>query len=232
MLIARSLFDLASSAWAGVSPWEWIKALIVPLTIAGTGGYFAHSQKLAEVDVAQHNAQAATLQAYLAQMTEMLIDRNLRETEEKDDKRNVARGWTLAILPELNGLRKAIVLRFLYEARLIRRSDDDRPEIKQPIMSIELADLSLLEMPRAFLENANLTKVNFRDSNLRRATLVKADLTEADLTGADLTGANLCCANVTRAICSRKTLCGAGNRDGLKGQDTIKEPGSSPENEL
>jgi hypothetical protein len=96
--------------------WDWLELLIVPAAIAGVatvGGAWFMGQR----------AQDAALQAYLDKMSELLIDAQLREKDDPyEDTRVTARARTLAILRELDGGRKRIVLLFLREARLIKHT--------------------------------------------------------------------------------------------------------------
>lgn len=216
-------FDIQHTVVAGEPLWEWVKVLLVPFVLVGLGVWLPARQKRSEIELARHAEQVDALQTYMDKMSALLVDQRLRESQRRADSRKVARALTLTVIPELNGIRKAHVLRFLYEARLIRLTDSELPASDQPIVSLERADFSHLNMPRAFLEGAQLRKVNLRNASLVRARLAGADLTGADLTGADLSGAD-----ITGAVCSRDTLAHV-KRDGLCGYDLVRVPGGPPE---
>src|SRR3712207_9358116 len=53
--------------------WDWLKLLIVPAVLAVGGYLFTRSENRATQAVAERRAQDETLQAYLDQMSAMLI---------------------------------------------------------------------------------------------------------------------------------------------------------------
>jgi hypothetical protein len=68
----------------GITLWDWIKLLIVPAVIAGGGIWFNRQQRERELEIvreqreqdvkiAERRAQDEALQAYLDQMSDMLI---------------------------------------------------------------------------------------------------------------------------------------------------------------
>jgi hypothetical protein len=73
----------------------------------------------AERELAQQRAQDETLQAYLDQMGSLLLERDLRESEEDSDVRRLTRARTLVMLDVLGSARQNRVLRFLEETELI-----------------------------------------------------------------------------------------------------------------
>lgn len=87
--------------------WDWLQLLIVPLVLGVIGFYFttsqeyAHQQELearrakAERALEEQRLQNATLQTYLAGMRELLLDKNLRASEEGSEIRAVARADAL-----------------------------------------------------------------------------------------------------------------------------------------
>jgi len=78
-------------------------------------------------------AQDAALQAYLDQMTQLLLHEDLRTSQPDDEVRSVARARTLTVLRVLDGVRKATVVQFLYEARLIGgiKREKQRPWVER-----------------------------------------------------------------------------------------------------
>jgi hypothetical protein len=57
----------------GITLWDWIKLLIVPAVIAGGGLWFNAQQRERDQQIASDRAQDEALQAYLDQMSDMLI---------------------------------------------------------------------------------------------------------------------------------------------------------------
>ena len=109
----------------GITLWEWVKLLIVPAMIAAGGLWFNRQQRERELETAERRAQDEALQAYLDQMSNMLLPNNERPSlynaRPGDSLSSVARARTLTVLPRLDGERKGQVLQFLYEAGLIAK---------------------------------------------------------------------------------------------------------------
>ncbi|HWZ20521.1 MAG TPA: pentapeptide repeat-containing protein, partial [Ktedonobacteraceae bacterium] len=134
-----------------------------------------------ERDIAEDNQREAALQAYINGMSELLLEKKLRESTVTDEVRTIARVRTLTVLPRLDGKRKRNLLLFLYDAGLINKGDD--------IINMSEADLS-----EADLSEVSLCRPRWiRDSSGKRGTItnVSADLSGANLRNANLNGANL-----------------------------------------
>lgn len=160
-----------------------------------------------EREIAQDNQQEAALQEYIDKMSELLLNRKLRESAAGDEVRTIAHAQTLTTLSRLDKVRKGKVLQFLLEAKLLLK--DDR------IVDLENADFSHADLRDAVLLSANLSFANLREADLRGAILNKADLSRADLSHADLRGAHLYAANLANA-----NLIGADLRNGGLRDDT------------
>lgn len=191
--------------------WDWLQLLIIPLVLAIGGFWFSQIQKSrdesaaaqranTEREIAADNQRETTLQAYLDNMSKLLLHEKLHDIEVGDDIRNIARVRniarirTLTVLHRLDPNRKASVIQFLYEAGLIETGIIYKDGIRdkdtfKPIINLDGADLS-----EATLSGANLVK-----ADLSKADLSKADLSGADLSNTDLSRANLRGANLSRA---------------------------------
>ena len=88
-------------------------------------------------------------------MSELLLDKGLRKSAEDDEVRKIARVRTLAVLRRLNGKRKAIVLEFLHESKLIEKG--------KSIVTLRGANLN-----QAILRGADLTYADLRHVDLQR----------------------------------------------------------------
>jgi uncharacterized protein YjbI with pentapeptide repeats len=134
-----------------------------------------------ELWFANQTTQNAELQAYMDQMTQLLLDRNLRNSEHGSEVRTLARARTRTLLTRLDGARKAQVVQFLYESDLIAQ--------ERPVLDLSGADLSAADLSGAVLGRADLRERS--GANLRGADLSGADLGGAVLIKANLSGANL-----------------------------------------
>jgi uncharacterized protein YjbI with pentapeptide repeats len=110
------------------------------------------------------------LQAYLDQMSQLLLDKDkpLRQSEEDSEVRILARARTLTVLARLDGLHEVQVVQFLYESDLIAA---DRPVV----LDLGGADLSFANLIGADLSDAVLGRAHL--SNARGVT--EEQLTEA-----------------------------------------------------
>ncbi len=151
--------------------WEWLGLLIVPAVLALGGYLFTRSenrrtqdiaerqraldQKLAEQrtnearKIADERRQDDLLQAYLDQMGSLLLEEDLRNSEENSEARTLAWAWTSTVLSRLNGVRKGSVVRFLYEAGLIARD--------RRVLDLSGADLNGANLSRAALSGVILS---------------------------------------------------------------------------
>jgi hypothetical protein len=169
----------------------------------------------------------ATLSGYLDDMSVLVLRYNLPKSAPGAPVRAIAVARTLTAVRDLDGARKATLIRYLWEAGLLARP--------QPIVNIHGADLSRAVFSKAdldgialfqiflnsaqFINNtslvnadlsgsylyeanlaaANLSHADLQDSLPVAANFAKSDLAGADLAGADLTGADLAGADLTGA---------------------------------
>ena len=153
------------------------------------------------------------MQAYLDQMSTLLLEKNLRSSEEDSEVRTLARARTLTVLRRLDGKRKGSVLKFLSESRLIDEED-----------------------PVLYLAGTDLLGASLIGGELRRAYLSGAYLSGAYLIGAHLIGTNLSEAIgwTVEQLSQARSLEGATMPDGQKYEDWLKskdggEDGENPE---
>jgi len=187
----------------GKTLWDWMELLIVPIVLALGGLWFSQQAREAERKAEDRRSQAereiqerhaqtereiatdhqreAALQMYFDRMTELLFEKDLLRAWKKDDEvKGIARARTLATLRGLDGLRKGMLVQFLYESDLIKRG---------AVVDLRMADLS----------GAGLAWANLREADLKDVHLIEADLFYAKLSGAWLGGANLAKAVLVRA---------------------------------
>jgi uncharacterized protein YjbI with pentapeptide repeats len=170
---------------------------------------------------AEQSAQENALQQYLDQLSEALIDKELRNHEPTSDIQMVFRAKTLTVLSKLDGTRKSILLRFFQEAGLLENVDSTPAEQNRRNSAIGLrnadlfgivlpyADLRYTDLAGAYLSNADLNASNLVGANLSSASLMNTNLGYADLRGANLSDADLRGANLRGANLSGSYLRGA-----------------------
>ena len=211
--------------------WDWLQLFIIPLALATIGLWFsaqqdAHQQQIEKKramrdrQIEDQRAQDAALQAYLDQMSELMLERKLHDSEEGSEVRTLAQARTRTILTRLDGRRKGSVVQFLYEASLINKKnpvvslssgfvphDLESETVNVGLRGADLrgadlheADLSGADLSEGKLSGANLSDVNLSNADLSDANLSWAPLSGADLRGADLRYADLSDANLSNAI--------------------------------
>jgi hypothetical protein len=211
--------------------WDWMELLIVPLAIAfslaGVGmaerrnerriaderikqdRAIADERVTQERELSESRAQEAAMEAYLEQMSTLLLDKNLGTSEPGDESRVIARVWTLTILRRLTGERKGVVVRFLYESELIQVGENKSGEMgPDVVISLANADLTHAILAHTNLANACLPQVNLMHGNLAQVNLTNAYFTNAILTSANLAGAILTNADLMSAILTNANLVG------------------------
>jgi uncharacterized protein YjbI with pentapeptide repeats len=215
--------------------WDWMTVLTISAVIGAVALTFTWSQAKQQRYVQDQQARDAALLAYLDTMSGLIFDRHLLANPDEEDltpeelaaarkelaaTRDVARARTLVALLAIGPERRRNVVRFLYEADLIR-FDPDNPENRVvDLTQANLTDANLSRMPLSGidLKDANLSDgldepngrgANLKKSDLRGARLVEAKLQSANLEDANLQGARLVSANLTDARLG----------DGLDGND-------------
>jgi uncharacterized protein YjbI with pentapeptide repeats len=205
--VKRAIAWPSWTGFQGKTVWDWLQLLIVPAVLA-IGGFFLSgffsalledqravneaNQRAMELRLEESRTQDAALQEYLDQMNALLLDAELRKTEEGSAARILARARTLAVLERLDpnledaASRKTQVMRFLVEANLVQRLEG-----RQPIIRLNHADLRDANLSGANLSGANLSSAWLNYANLSGAWLNYADLRDADLRGVILFGADL-----------------------------------------
>jgi hypothetical protein len=234
--------------FGGKTLWDWLQLLIVPVVLSLITVVFAWQQDIrqdqienkrakAERELAKERAQDEALQAYLDQMSGLLLVRDLRTSEKGSEVRTLARARTLTALKRLDPSRKTVVMQFLVEADLVQGVDG-----REPVVSLSGADLGDANLSGADLYGANLREADLRGATLRGADLRDAslgitkpgvarlpgadlsetNLSEADLSYANLSGADLSYANLSGADLSSAWL---GHYDLMVADLGITKPG-------
>jgi uncharacterized protein YjbI with pentapeptide repeats len=194
----------------------------------------------AERELAVQRAQDEALQAYLDQMSNLLLEKDLRESKEDSEVRTLARARTLTVLGRLDPTRKTAVMEFLVEAELVQRVEGKEPIIRlgsanlsgavlsdpdvitprgcgacydpRQVPNLRGADLALANLTNAQMYGAGLTDANLSRANLGDADMRLAFLKDADLSSADLSGASLATADLRGADLSSADLSGTSLR--------------------
>ena len=170
--------------------WDWLDLLVVPVVLA-IGAYLLEgSRKRSERAVESDRQKQQILDGYFEYVSDLLLSNHLSNTTTADLARELARTRTLTALRLLDGKRKAQVLQFLYEARLI----DPRP-----VINLNGADFKGALLDEATLSGAELRGAYFAGASIRFATLVGTDIRGSDFSGVDFTWSDLTNARLAQA---------------------------------
>jgi len=104
--------------------WDFLQLLIVPAILVVIAILFNASQESRDRDRAENARRDATLDAYFAQMSDLMLKHELLKAGSASPVKQVARTITLATVRRLDGERKGEVVRFLDEAGLLRLEID------------------------------------------------------------------------------------------------------------
>jgi cell division protein FtsB len=186
------------SRWGfrGMTVRDWLPivgALLVPVVIAlGSWGIMWQLDKLenqraeAERELVEQRAQDEALQAYLDQMSQLILDRKLLEVEQGhpvhepgDPVHTLAQARTSTAILRLDAQHNESAIHFLITSSLSVRSKDSARLLRGSTLS------------HAKLSGAHLPNADLGDADLSGADLSNALMVNANLIGADLSGANL-----------------------------------------
>jgi uncharacterized protein YjbI with pentapeptide repeats len=219
------------------SLWYWLQfPLLVLIVAAGCiwlngqqrQNYLALSRQQQEIAADQQRGQLLT--GYINSISDLLLYDDLLHAKPNDVKKLVADAHTKETLHALDPRRKASLMRFLYQTRLI---NNDVHMIDMAEVDLHGAFLSGIDIRDTYLAGANLSGADLRNANLTFATLVFTNLSGTNLSGANLqasdmhntnlNGANLAGANLKDVIgitsaqlAKAQSLTGATMPDGSK----------------
>ncbi len=210
--------------------WDWLELLIIPAVLAGGALWLNRTEKETERKIARDRIEAnretvedrrreERLQTYFDRMAELLLEKDLRESEPEDEVRSIARTRTLTTLRTLDGERKGLLLSFLWEAGLIEAHN---AFIDLSEANLSGANLSMAKLFEAKLFGANLSGADLTGAHLFAANLSGADLKYANLSGADLKYAYLSGADLTEAKVTDEQLSQAATLEGTTMPDGTK----------
>ena len=190
------------SRWGfrGMTVRDWLPivgALLVPLVIAlGIWAITWQLDKLknqraeAERELVEQRAQDEALQAYLDQMSQLILDRTLLEVEQGnpvheqgDPVHTLAQALTSTAILRLDAEHNESVTHFLITSSLSVRSKDSARLLRGSTLSH--AELSGAHLPNADLSGADLSGAGLSSADLINAYLIKAYLSGAFLSEAE-----------------------------------------------
>jgi len=149
----------------------------------------------AERELAEQRAQDEALQAYLDQISTLLLEKDLLNARGHDAVQTLAEARTLTILDRLDRAGRTQVIRFLHDAGLVQQRTPGSPAIWLWNANLQGVDLNFTDDQGITIQ----TNVTFTGADLRGAELYGADLRYADLSYTTLDGVYLGRANLSHA---------------------------------
>jgi uncharacterized protein YjbI with pentapeptide repeats len=188
------------TGFRGMTVRDWLDLLVVPLALVVISLLFAtqqdHRQQQienqradAERALAKQRAQDETLQAYLDQMSHLLLEEDLLGSKEGSVVRTLARARTFATMQRLDAERNQTIARFLDESKLIETDGTTTSLLKDA--SLKHADLAKVDLTGADLSGAKLNGANLELATLNNANLEGADVSSANMKYAYVSHANM-----------------------------------------
>jgi len=195
----------------GKTLWDWMQLLIIPAVLATGAVYFNRAERRNELQIAEQRADNAVLQTYLDQMTNLLLQEKLGESQPGSVKRDVGRIRTLTAIKQLSSSsdKQNTIIGFLHDAKLIGLGGNNIIDFRKVDFSyttLYSIVLSAINFQGANFTLAKLNSAKLQGADLRGTNFKYADLSGADLSGADLDGANLDGANLQSATLERTNL--------------------------
>ena len=181
--------------------WDVLQLLIIPLILVGIALVFnaaqaSREQKHQDAQLREDRALAAasredaTLDAYFARMSSLILNRGLTKSKQHSALRQVARTETLATLRRLDGSRKGALVQFLNEAGLLRIKSANAISSSTTSAYSTTGPLAspIIDLSDADLRNADLRHATFEAPNRSERIQLIGDLRGARFDDAYLAG--------------------------------------------
>ncbi|GCE05105.1 pentapeptide repeat-containing protein [Dictyobacter aurantiacus] len=157
-----------------------------------------------QVQLVHEQQRETILQNYMNKITDLLVhDQLLTKRKVSDPAKVAADALTRQAFSRMDADRKAELMRFIYQTRLVSNDSvvlnlQDVDISNAHMGQIDIRDTYLVganmsgsDLHGAVLSDAILTFTNLAGANLSKADLHACDLHNTNLTGANLSGANL-----------------------------------------
>jgi uncharacterized protein YjbI with pentapeptide repeats len=179
---------------------QGISAIAVPVSIAVlvVGVFQFKSQQKATADQALNQQRQATLANYLNDISALMLNYDLLNSKPRSPAVELAVARTDTAVRNLDGARKGMLIRYLWEAGLINAS--------KPVVGLSKINLEDGVFRGTYLYKAYLATANLINANFYRTDAHGTILSWANLSGADLNKANLGCFSIPQWNISLKLL--------------------------
>ena len=98
---------------------NWLNLLLIPLFLVIAGVWLTQAWRRTQFELARLRDERAMAEAYYDRLTNLLLERNLRQASPDDEVARAARAHTLALLRELDGKGRGQIIRNTPEGTLV-----------------------------------------------------------------------------------------------------------------
>jgi len=219
--------------WTGFQDkkaWDLLELLIVPIVLAVGATLFSQFQRNTEIQIETERQRESALQSYIDRIKDLIIELYTSDvdTNENTDEAsemfrtlgNIGAAYTGATLQQLDGKRKGMLLKFLYDTHLIGWMELDSENVYDPIIFLgESADFSGLvvstflhlygiQLPFTNLSSLKLAGLDLLDARLTCCNMSNSSFSDVSFFGAEMSNADLTNVKMgNRTILEKTKLC-------------------------
>lgn len=164
-------------------------------------------QREIALSTAADQQRETALLNYRDKIADLMVNAKLLQAHPTDASTLVANAYTSATLRKLDPDRKAELMRFLYQTKLISNDTRIISMTQDDVHGAHMANIDIrdtyligINLSGADLHGAILSDTILTFANLSGANLAKADFHASDMHNVNLTGANLAGANLRDAL--------------------------------
>jgi len=104
------------TGFAGKTLWDLVQLLLIPLVLATVGYWLSEQQHRIDLEIAADQQREVSLNAYIDNLSDLLLNHGLRASQAGSEIRIIARVRTLGTLRNLDSARKKALVLYLSEA--------------------------------------------------------------------------------------------------------------------
>ncbi len=227
----KKFFDLYQK-----TVWDWLDLLIVPILLAVGGFWISYQMEQQQREIANERYQQELLRGYLDQISQLLIEHDLKTADEFSDVKVLAQSISSTTLRDLDKQRRNSLMLFLRSTGLAAPLENSGS--KTGILSwADLSNMDLsgvvmnaIDLRYASLENSNLTdaylgsRANLSNARFINTSLENADFNESNVNDAIFAYTNLeNVKNITDFQLSTAKLCNTKMPDGSESDRDCEE---------
>lgn len=135
------------------------------------------ARRIQDISIAENKHRDAVFNGYIRDLSDLLLMSNYFPSRSMLD--SIVRPMTLTVLRQLDPSRKVLLIKFLYESKMLRNDDQERR------VDLTDGDLNGIRLDRNSMHNLSLV-----GTSLINASFVSMSLDDADFEGCDLTDAS------------------------------------------